>query len=588
MTALPPALRPWAQALELLDGTVQTGFSTWLAPLRSLFGPMASPRRDTDGDPDGYDGITRRGTYDRLLLSEWAVALEVPEEFLRRAAMHEHVFTRPAFVSPQANSRCVALLDVGPRQLGAPRLAHLAALVVLETRALAEGSTFSFGTLQHPEAKLRQLEHRSLQNWTERISWTDAPTDPEPNRTRLEENDVTECWLIGASSLRPLAADLEANLLVVEESLPGDERALQLTAHPRGRSAASVLLRLPPNDVCTRTLRNPMARVVRVHSTRSAVPDTLGMLDAKGRRLILRDQDGGIAAHHVPNTSNEPPGRPKRVLPDDEDETVLGADICGRIIALCRGRDGQLTLRGSGLKGGRSLGEYFVLDVDVPPSLQTASSVHLMVCEAEDSSFAAWILDNEGQLWRLTVRVRSDNDPQGHQSLSCVERGCRDFVRVNRDHFAWRSLSQNRFLASDSSLELSDIDAEQAVFSSGPDTDSMSVAWVDGNEVRVRPTPPGTTPMVAPDGEVFGLFRHGRSGPPTVLFMQDQRHILQRSGAASDRKLFTARASIKEIRFEPCSSRIVWLTEAGGIGVFCLERDQVVLRLDLTPSEDTP
>lgn len=588
MTALPPALRPWAQPLELLDGTVQTGVSMWLAPMRSLFGPMASPLRHTDGDPDGYDGITQRGTYDRLLLSEWAIALEVPEEFLRRAAMHEHVFTRPAFVSPQASNRCVALLDVGPRQLGAPRLAHLAALVVLESRALAEGSTFSFGTLQHPEAKLRQLDHGSLRDWTDRIAWTDTPTDPEPNRTRLEENDVTECWLIGASNLRPLAAELEANLLVVEESQPGEERALQLTAHPRGRSAASVVLRLPPEDVCTRTLRRPMAQVVPVRSISSSAPGTFGMLDAMGRRLILRDQHGGIAAHHVPNTRNEPPGRPKRVLPEDENEAVLGADICGRIIALSRIRDGQLTLRGSGLKGRRSLGEHFILDLDVPPSFQTAASVHLMVCAAEDNSFAAWVLDSEGQLWRLTIRTRSDSDPQGHQSLSCVERGCRDFVRMNRDHFAWRSLSQNRFLASDSSLELSDIDAEHAVFSSGPGAESMSVAWIDGSEIRVRPTPLGTTPMIAPDGEVFGLFRPGTSGPPAILFMRERRHILQRSGAESDRQLFTARAPIKEVRFEPSSSRILWLTEAGGVGVFCLERDQVVLRMDLTPSEDTP
>lgn len=588
MTVLPPALRPWAQALEFLDGTVQAGVSAWLAPLRSLFGPMASPRSDRDGDPDGYDGITQRGSYDRLLLSEWAVALEVPEEFLRRAAMHEHVFTRPAFVSPQANSRCVALLDGGPRQLGAPRLAQLAALVVLESRAVAEGNTFSFGTLQHPDAKLRQLDHGSLRNWSERISWADAPTDPEPNRRRLEENAVTECWLIGASSLKPLAADLETNLLVVEESQSGDERTLRLTAHPRGRSAASVVLRLPPDDVCTRTLRSPVPRVVPVRSTRSSAPDALGMLDTSGRRLILRDPQGGIAAHHVPNTTNEPPGRPKRVLLAGEEDAVLGADMCGRVIGLCRRGDRRLTLRGSGLQGRRSLGACFPLDVDVPPSLQTAASVHLMVCAADDSSFAAWILDDEGQLWRLTVRVRSEYDPDGHQSLSCVERGCRDFVRVDRERFAWRSLSQNRFLASDSSLELSDINAEHAVFGSGPEAESVSVAWVDGDEVRIRPAPLDATPMVAPDGEVFGLLRRRGSAPPAVLFMRDRRHILQRSGTASDRELITARAPIKEIRFEPCSSRFVWLTEAGGVGVYCVERDQVVLRLDLTPSEDTP
>lgn len=588
MTTLPPALRPWARALELLDGSVQAGVSTWLAPLNSLFGPMASPQRHLDGDPDGYDGIAQRGTYERLLLSEWAVALEVPEEFLRRAAMHEHVFTRPAFVSPQANTHCVALLDVGPRQLGAPRLAQLAALVVLETRAVADGGTFSFGTLQHPEAKLRSLDRGSLRNWAERISWTDAPTDAEPARARLGEHPATECWLIGASSLKPLAAALDVNLLIVDESQCVDERTLQLTARPRGRPGASAVLRLPPDDVCTRTLRNPLARVLPVRSTRTSAPRTLGMLDVTGRRLILRDADGGIAAHHVPNTANEPPGRPKRVIPDGPEETLLGADMCGRIIALSRRGDGQLALRGSGLQGGRSLSDSFVLDIEVPHSLRSAASVQLMVCAVGESSFTAWILDDEQQLWHLTLRLPPLSEAQGHQSLRCVERGCQDLVRVSRDHFAWHSLSQGRFLASDSSLELSDITAEHAVFGIGRGGVSMSVAWVDGDHVRVRPTPPAATQMVAPDGELLGgLFRGVETSPPAILFMRNRRHVLLRSGAASDHELFTARALIKEIRFEPYSSRIVWLTEAGGVGVFCLERDQVVLRLDLTPSEDS-
>ncbi len=44
--------------------------------------------------PDGYDGIGRRGSYDRLLASEWLIHDELPDEFLRRVVSGEHAFLR--------------------------------------------------------------------------------------------------------------------------------------------------------------------------------------------------------------------------------------------------------------------------------------------------------------------------------------------------------------------------------------------------------------------------------------------------------------------------------------------------------------
>ena len=52
--------------------------------------------RATAGVPDGFDGITDRGHPDRLLMSQWLLAQEVPLEFARRAAEGELLYLAPA------------------------------------------------------------------------------------------------------------------------------------------------------------------------------------------------------------------------------------------------------------------------------------------------------------------------------------------------------------------------------------------------------------------------------------------------------------------------------------------------------------
>lgn len=593
MTALPPALRPWSEALSILDGAVQSSLATWLAPMRALFGPMAIPQRSHTGDPDGYDGITRRGRYDRLLLSEWAVALEVPEEFLRRAVMREHVFTRPAYRTPKGSTRSVALLDVGPMQLGAPRVAHLAALIVLDTRARDHDAHFSFGALQYPDAKPREVHRASLSAWSERITWAPAPADVESWRERLAEDEANDCWLIGAPSLLDVAGELEASLLAVEETERDGRAALQLTAHRRGRSTSSACLVLPAPDVCTKMLRSPLGPPARVRRTSEPIREHLGPMASNGRRIFLHGTDGSICAHHVPNTSNEPVGKPKRVLPNPAaDDTLLGADISGRIIALTRLSNGRLSLRGSGLGGERSVGSFFDIPYETPPSLARASKAWLVVDRTNDRELWAWILDEEQQLWRLELRLDPDYALRPDSKLDCAERGCRNFTRLTRERVAWHSLSQDRILSPGARRDFEDADAQAAVFGARAfdyaENDPMSVAWVDGRFVRISPTEAGMA-MSAPEGEVFGLTfdRIGSINRPAVLYVAENQKVFKRTGAATDRQLFAARAPITEIRHEVACDRIAWLA-GPELGVYCLQRQEVVLRMDLAaPKEES-
>lgn len=143
----------WSRELEPLSEELAALLDDWLPRLRAAFGPARRPQdADPDGEPDGYSGLAGRGPWERLLTSEWALAREVPDEFVRRAAMSEQLFLRLERVLPAASPHTRVWVDCGPTQLGAPRLAHLAVLLVLRRRAEDGGGTLSWAPAHDPDA----------------------------------------------------------------------------------------------------------------------------------------------------------------------------------------------------------------------------------------------------------------------------------------------------------------------------------------------------------------------------------------------------------------------------------------------------
>src|SRR5205814_2319608 len=82
--------------------------------LALAIGPLRDSRSARAGEIDGLDGLARRGSYERLLLSEWLLLDEAPDEFLRRAAASEHAFLHLQRRQPGRTRRSIALLDAGP------------------------------------------------------------------------------------------------------------------------------------------------------------------------------------------------------------------------------------------------------------------------------------------------------------------------------------------------------------------------------------------------------------------------------------------------------------------------------------------
>lgn len=343
MITLPQTLADWMVELDCFSDTLQTALGPWLPQLAALVGSPRRHRAESDGEPEGFDGLTNRGRYERLLLSEWLLVDEEPLEFMRRAATGQHLFNALARKTPTESRCCLVLLDTGPSQLGAPRLAQLALLIVLARRARRSNTRLLWGIVQTPgelmagldEAGVRKFlaartlelpEPGWLELWTEHLREIDLSTD--------------ERWLIGDGS-NALAFGRTTTTISILEQAPEFRQLLVEVRNPVGRQAArSRLLELPSDQLALQMIRNPFRAAGRPRGKQNnkrhlscMVPPRI-WLDPRGRRVFVRTHDGSVAAYHVPPKCTHSPGR-ARVYECRDGEHVLAAGMRGkRIMAL--------------------------------------------------------------------------------------------------------------------------------------------------------------------------------------------------------------------------------------------------------------
>ena len=313
---LPAPLTPWAQWLTPMARDLALAIGPWLTRLSAAVGPLPATSGAPEGPPDGFDGVTRRGPYHRLLASEWLLADEAPDEFLRRAAGGEHAFLAMAYRRPIAGGKCIALVDVGSDQLGSPRLAHLALLIVLARRAEAAGAGFAWGAVQAP-ARLRDgFDATSIEAWlTARIKTRPKPAHIDAWRAALADEDLRGLvWWIGGSRI---AAGSEGVRVTVEIAPELGVRALDVTmTRPNGPRPTAARLPLPRPDVCVRLVRDPLHR-------QPSPPPALG-LSYPARRLLLSAREHTVAALHVPNRAGDSRGATRSYDGPDGTRLVAG------------------------------------------------------------------------------------------------------------------------------------------------------------------------------------------------------------------------------------------------------------------------
>jgi hypothetical protein len=272
---LPQLLRPWQPWLTDLAFDAAEYFAKSAGLLTPLLGDFGVKNSQSDVFPEGVGGLARTGDYARLLMSEWLLATELPEEFLRRAAMREQLFLAPESDAAKSSPRMLVLFDTGPLQLGAPRLVHLCCWIALSRRAAQKNATFSWASAQRSETILQLNEPAALVELLHsRTVECISEAHLQSLAQQLAPSDYDELWWIGATepAFDAVAPNPEQRALLqrfnrvcISEPLSLAERHVTVA-----RGARTVTIALPEPKLAAGLLRDPLA-----HSrARAAVPAT--------------------------------------------------------------------------------------------------------------------------------------------------------------------------------------------------------------------------------------------------------------------------------------------------------------------------
>jgi hypothetical protein len=297
MIRLPRHLSPWAEELALFPEDIALSIGAVVSRLQSIVGGLESAHAGT-GEPDGYDGIGRRGPYERLLASEWLLHDEAPDEFLRRVVASEHAFLSRAFGQKAAGRRSVALFDAGLDQLGAPRIAHLALLILLARRAARQGASFEWGVFQDGTLHAGVSESTILELLRARSTRRTSNADIERWMAIVGSAPLSELWCIGHRRVAAAERHGARTITVADVLEPGPQR---IEVASRGKRA---ILDLPPAKDAVRLLRDPFsARAPRpIQGELDFEAGSALVFSADGRWLYLRGDPATLITVHVPGS----------------------------------------------------------------------------------------------------------------------------------------------------------------------------------------------------------------------------------------------------------------------------------------------
>jgi hypothetical protein len=586
---LPRPLALWGPYLSIFPRDLALSLGPVLQRLSSALGPLRARRASGDGEADGFDGLARRGPYERLLASEWLLADEAPDEFDRRAVMGEHLFLRIHHPAPGSSRVSVAVFDAGPGQLGSPRIAQLAALIVLARRAEAAGVRFAWGILQDPEAPLYSEVTetgilRLLQARTPHEA-TDAQVAAWRDRVRGWK-ELDDMWLVGPPRLSALPTARGASVLQVWDVLDPEVRqvAVKVRRGP-GTAPSAVSLELPEDAACVRLLRDPFAATNSPprRLERRLIPASNLVFAAHGAKLFARAAGGGLVAFPLPNSPRGDAGAPRQYDPRPG-EPPVAVGMAGKRVVVATSRGGVLTpwyyeKRGSGSPGAAypsAEGEGLFQDAepgDVSPVLQPFFW----------SGGAAFVLDAEGALFRLVEA------PQGRSLERVAPRVAAAAVVSGQLVYVAPAAAEApaRIAAVTGGAVTTEVlldgPGETAFFGYGgklahPAVGLAAVEQADGAwEVLSARGHPFLLPFAGT--QVVGVGRDAQRGDAGLLLLDEDRRTLLLAGLSWTRKLPPAAAEIVHAAASPAYPYVAYVTVSGEITVLSLDHDAPLVRL---------
>jgi hypothetical protein len=303
-----------------------------IARLASLAGRLTLDRA-REGVPNGYEGITRKGPYDRLLTAEWLLQEELPDEFLRRAVSGEQLFLQQAYHETSAPKLTVALFDAGPEQLGAPRIAQLALLIVLAQRSLRQGADFQWGIFQDESLHLMEGVTRGSVRALLEARRAAAVTHGHIRRWMdlLSAARASEISFIGAEGLAAHAQSGEVKTLIISDVLePAGPQRIRVTAlAPKAGRAKEAVLEIPPGRPGVQLLRDPFGTASGTWQAAAHPIDLRSniIFSPDARKLYVRGTNGTLLTFWIPNSPKDPKGksRPPSAFAPPEGHTIIAA-----------------------------------------------------------------------------------------------------------------------------------------------------------------------------------------------------------------------------------------------------------------------
>ena len=584
---LPEALEPWADAFAVVAPDVALSLGPSVARLASAVGPLRTRSLVGSGDPDGYDGLTRRGSYERLLLSEWALIDVAPDEFLRRAATRELGFHQWMFRETAKARASVALFDAGPTELGSPRIAHLALLLLLSQRARDAGARFAWGVLQMPPGSTLPGAGLRLDVTPDNIDGLRVMRSP----MRTADSDLDawvdlerrggpwdDLWIIGPSDVARRWQERVARrqgttggaIEVRESDQPG---ARVLAASVRQRSTTrDVSLDLPPSDVCVRLLRNPLRRVdppkpTRTGRTHTTVPNhtrpvlSNPLLFASGSKAVARTTDGALLVFGVPGSSRGGTPRPRIIMPRPG-ERIIAAGWGSRRLVMLSSYMNSLRLHdwnGNIFPWSDAYREATpeVIEALFSVADDATNLANVFVHRVTPASVrTASMLDLSRRLWRL--------DPEG--------------VKLQESDVAAAYVRDEELVTARASV---DGDAPRLGVFPALMRLGFAVSYVPGEwkilPLKATPTSDAFT-RVPLDATVLGVARFGGKPAPPMVALEGDRVTIALYEGTERRVMFKSPTQIVRASLEVFGARVAYSLEGGGLGVFDLTRSEELMR----------
>lgn len=537
----PASLTPWAEHLQIFPEEISLTLGGYVRKISPFISPLNSFAEDSNGEPNGYDGIARRGIYERLLLSELALADDFGDEFIRRAVMGEHLFLNPSRVSPGAKRVSIALFDAGAMQIGAPRIAHLAAFIVLARRAEASDAMFLWGILQSEKQLIISDEtEASIKILLEsRMAKDVSENDISAWREKLRDVDkMADVWLVGSENIARFGEAKGFSHLYVEESLELEKRELNLKIKSASGIEKQTVLELPPPNICTRLLRNPFEALPKIEFSSATLDGkvTNFFFDKTGSKVFAKIDSDNLLYFNIQNKSNIRKIYPTVYKPENSGKKYLAAGRLRKAIAVVSKIDAK-TLRleyrktGFGLNSGRYVSQN--QQIAFPEDENGLLQIYNVRPQGFHYDEAA-IVDAKRNLF-LLANLSKDRF-EGSEPVGSLILTATDVLAVGQNERGFSYIgcedgNEHHLLISISDkierFPLAGLHLKQAFFGRSETGGKICAFETEAGEWKILDEENNERIMPQPKGKVVGVYRSSRFAPNAGFFelMEDRQTI---------------------------------------------------------------